>query len=351
MRRKVVVAALGCAAMGLFALPAMASARAHLVWAGGTPKFQKQIGKAFGAEALDFFPHSVTIHQGDTITWNGMSIGFHSIDVPKKGGADLPLILPTGTTASGLNDAAGNPFWFNGQPNVGFNPALSAASGGKSYDGSTRAESGLPLGKPKPYKLRFTKPGTYVYFCDVHYDMRGTIVVRPQSKKIPTPRQEASAIAAQQKRDTKIAKGLSKTKITGNRVSIGVGGKDRVEILGMFPKTLRVHTGATVSFAMPTRTGETHTASFGPASYLKPLSDSFAGPAPLATGVYPSSPPGAVIPVPGTHGNAFANTGALDRDSGSPLGPGARLTFTAPGTYHYECLIHPFMKGTVVVTG
>ena len=352
MKYKVVVAALGCAATLLAAVPAAASARTHLVWAGGTPGFQKALANSYGGEALDFFPHSVTVNQGDTIEWQGMSIGFHSIDVPKKGGADLPLILPTGTNASGLNDAAGNPFWFNGAPNVGFNPALGGPSGGGVYNGSTRAASGLPLGPPKAYKLKFTKPGTYVYFCDVHYDMRGVVVVKPAGKPIPTKRQEAASIVAQQARDTKIAKKLAKTKVSGDRVSLGLGGKDNVEILAMFPHTLRVHTGATVSFAMATRTGEAHTATFGPASYLKPLEDSFTGTAPSAAAVYPSSPPGTAIPVsPTEHGNGFANAGALDRDSTTPLPPGAKFTFTQPGTYNYVCMIHPFMHGTVVVTG
>ena len=152
----------------------------------------------------------MTIHQGDTIQWQGMAIGFHSIDLPSKGGTDLPFILPTNTTAAGLTDFAGNPFWFNGQPNLAFNPKLFAASGASTYDGSARADSGLPVGRPAPFKLTFTKPGTYVYYCDLHYGMRGIVVVAPKSAKIPTQAQEVEAIATQQSRDAKVAKALAR---------------------------------------------------------------------------------------------------------------------------------------------
>ena len=37
------------------------------------------------------------------------------------------------------------------------------------------------------------------------------------------------------------------------------------------------------------------------------------------------------------------------RSSATPLPRGERVTFAAPGTYTFYCLIHPFMKGTVVV--
>ena len=330
------------------ALSAPAGARTHLVWAGGTPTFQKALRAHYQAEANDFFPHQLTIHQGDTIQWQGMAIGFHSIDVPSNGGTDLPFILSTNTTAAGLTDFAGNPFWFNGQPNLAFNPKLFAASGAGTYDGSARADSGLPVGRPAAFKLTFAKPGTYVYYCDLHYGMRGIVVVAPKSTKIPSQAQEVEAIATQQSRDTKVAKALAHTRVSGG-VSVGVSGNDSVEVLAMFPRTMNVPTGATVTFSMPTTTGEVHTATFGPSDYLKPLNTSITNPTPAATVVYPSSQHGS-IEVPGTHGNGFANSGGLDRGDDAPFRSQAKFTFTAPGTYRYVCLLHPFMRGTIVVS-
>jgi plastocyanin len=349
MKGKVVVSILACAATAVIAFPATAMARTQLVWAGGRPSFQSTL-LHFGAEANDFFPHSVTIAQGDTIEWQGMSIGFHSIDLPGKAGGDFPLFIPTGSTASGLKDAAGKPFWFNGQPNLGINPALFAPSGGNSYDGSARVDAGLPFGPPTPFKVTFTKPGTYAYVCDLHYDMRGIVVVRPTGAKTPSAAQDAAAVTKQQTRDAKTAKALAKTKVTGHRISVGVAGKNGVEILGMFPTTLHVHKGTTVTFAMATLTGETHTTTFGPAGYLNPLVQAFNTNTPVATAFYPSSPPtSGPIPVPGSHGKGFASSGALDHDSGTPLPATKKFKFTKPGTYHYECLIHPVMQGTIIV--
>ena len=348
MNCKLAAVGLSCAMIASGALAASAGARTHLVWAGGTPSFQKSMRAHFQAEANDFFPHQVTIHQGDTIEWQGMSIGFHSIDVPQKSGTDLPFILPTNTTAAALTDFAGNPFWFNGQANLAFNPRLFAASGGSAYDGRARADSGLPVGRPAPFRLTFTRPGTYMYYCDLHYGMHGIVVVTPGSAKIPTQAQENGQIAAQQSRDTKIAKALTRTRVS-DTVSVGVAGKDSVEILAMFPGTLHVRAGATVTFATPTTTGELHTATFGSPDYLKLLSTSITDPTPAATVVYPSSRR-APIPVPGTHGNGFANSGGLDRGDDSPFKAQAKFTFTAPGTYQYVCLLHPFMRGTIVVS-
>ena len=49
------------------------------------------------------------------------------------------------------------------------------------------------------------------------------------------------------------------------------------------------------------------------------------------------------------HGNGFLNTGNLDRDPATPSPGSTQVTFSKAGTYEYICLLHPFMKGSVVV--
>jgi plastocyanin len=106
-----------------------------------------------------------------------------------------------------------------------------------------------------------------------------------------------------------------------------------------------------VTFFMSKDTRETHTASFGPEAYLTALANGFIS----NTGAidprdaYPSSPPGTVTLSPNSHGNGFANVGALDRDPTTPLPVSGTIDFTTPGTYHYICLIHSFMHGTIIV--
>lgn len=348
MGRRVGVA-LACLGATL-AFAASASAKTQLVWAGGDPGFQQTIGQNFGGEANDFFPRTATIHVGDTVEWQGMSFGFHSIDLPGRTGNDLPLILPQGPI-SGVNDAAGNPFWFNGLPNLGFNPALFAPIGGNTYNGSERVASGLPLGPPSSFKVTFTKPGVYEYFCDVHYDMHGFVVVKGAGDSVPSQAQTAASVANAEARDLRIAARLDQTTPGPNHVSVGAGGEQNVEILAMFPSTLNVSRGTTVSFELPKLTGETHTATFGPGRYRDILAQSFTGATIDPRGAYPSDPPPMpIVLTPTSHGNGFANTGAMDRDSGTPLPASNRITFNAPGVYQFECLIHPFMRGTIVVS-
>ena len=117
-------AAIVAMAAGL-AVPAAAQAKTKTVRMGPPSATQKAL-QSSGADVNAFFPSTVTIHVGDSVKF--APGGFHTLDIPNKGGADrLPLFAPNGTKAAGITDAAGAPFWFNGQDNLGFNPALLAA--------------------------------------------------------------------------------------------------------------------------------------------------------------------------------------------------------------------------------
>jgi plastocyanin len=345
-----------CAA-GLVVLPAAANAQTKVVYAGGPGGFASKLQKKYGAGVNNFLINKVTIHAGDTVSWDGKSLagGFHSIDIPAAGGSDLPLILPTATPVSNALDPGGSPFWFNGLPNLTFNTALFGASGGNVYNGTSRIDSGLPISGPKSFNVKFTKPGVYHYFCDVHYGMEGTVVVLAKSKKIPTAKQDAKTLKTEEKAYVASAKVVDKTKVKGNNVSLGESGPNGLEVFAMFPAKLKVKTGATVTFSMSAKTRETHTATFGdtsaPNGYVFKLAQTgFAGPGISPIAAYPSDVPMPIKLSPASHGGSgFANTGALDRDSSTPLKPSATITFTAPGTYHFICLVHPFMHGVIVV--
>ncbi len=344
-------------AAAVLAVPASAAAKTKTkktvtVYAGGPVAWATQLQNRYGAGVDNFLINRVTINVGDTVDWNGDSRygGFHTVDIPAKGGQDLPLIVPTGGLVSGVNDAAGNPFWFNGKvPNLGFNPALFGGSGGTTYDGTSRVDSGLPTGSPADFKVTFMKAGTYRYFCDVHPGMVGYVVVRPAGQAVPNAKRDANVLKAEEQHYVAVAKNVDKTKAKKNSVSVGASGPGGVEVFAMFPSTLTVKKGTTVRFAMSKFSREVHTASFGPSLYLKTLSDSFQSPAPSPIAINPSDPPGNIVLTSTSHGNGFASTGIMDQDTSTPNPSSQTITFNELGTYHYQCLIHSFMHGTIVV--
>ena len=340
----------------VFAFPAGASAATKVVSIGPSRSVEEAFNK-LGTDVNDFFPHGVTIRVGDSVRFKPSQ--FHTVDFPAKGQKRLGLLAPAGT-ATGVVDAAGSPFWFNGQPILGFNPSLAKGIYGKkiTYTGAERVESGLPL-KPKlkAFTVRFTKAGTYTYYCNIHTGMKGTVKVVSRHHGVPSAKADTRALAAQIARDTKTAKTLATTTVTPGNVSVGASGKGGVELYAMFPATQTVPVGTTLKFSMSTLTFEDHTATFGPGdpehesvSYLGKLAASFNTAVFAPEAVYPSEPPGTIASLsPSLHGNGFWSSGIMDASSTTPLPNSNSVSFTAPGTYTFYCLIHPFMKGTIVV--
>jgi plastocyanin len=354
----VAMTAVACA---VAALPAVAQAKTKVVTLGVPKKdrgtFEKTINnpKTDFVDVNDFFPHGVTIHAGDSVKFVQAG-NFHTVDIPAKGQGVLGLVAPTGNTVAGVNDAAGQPFWFNGNPELGFNHGLLAPIFGSKvkYTGKKRVESGLPV-KKGSLTVKFTKAGSYSYFCDIHPNMSGKVTVKPKSKSIPSAKSDARTLKNQVKRDVKIAKSVRHTVAPADVVNVGAHGSHGVEYYQMFPATLTVHAGTTVNFRMMKGSTEDHSATFGPTSYLKPIEQSFANPSPPSfaldsRGVYQSEPPGQLASLsPLLHGNGFWNSGVLDQDSSTPLANNNSVKFDTPGTYDFFCVIHTNMHGTVHV--
>ena len=344
-------------AAALLALPVAAQAATTQIWMGTPPSAQKKAQKA-GGDFNAFFPSAANIKVGDSVRF--VPVGFHDIDFPAKGGSAIALFGPTGKMISGAKDAAGADFWFNGQPELGFNPLLFNFLYGKkvSYNGSKAVISGLPVqDKPKPVTVKFTKKGTYTYFCDIHSGMKGTIKV---GAKRTSPKAIGKAVNAQVKSDLNELASITKsTSPPANTIQIGASGKRGVESFGFYPATSTVPVGTTVTFQMPVGSTEAHTATTGPGnpesapdSYLGKLAASLNAPQIDQAVLYPSdTPPNPASFTSTLHGNGFWNSGVLNSVDGDPAPAANVVKFDQAGTYDFYCLIHPFMKTTVTVTG
>jgi plastocyanin len=325
----------------------------------GVPRASQKAFQSAVSDVNDFFPHRVTIHVGDTVRF--VPVGFHTVDLPGRRTQKLPLITPNGQPIAGAADAAGAPFWFNGQSGVGFNPVLLRSSFGKrrAYTGSTAVLSGLPLARrPKAMTVRFTRAGTFRYYCDIHYGMVGQVRVVRANRPVPSASQDARTVRNQVATTLRTAKSLVADASTPpNTIDVGLQGKGGASFFGFVPNQLTVPAGTTVNFRMGARS-EVHTATTGPGdpekepnSYLGQIAGSLNSPAFDPRAVLPSEPPPTVGTLtPTLHGNGFWSSGALDLDPGTPpVPPGSSVRFGAPGTYQVYCIIHPFMHGTVTV--
>lgn len=352
------------AAIATLIIPAGASAATKTVTAGPPPTKTPPGLKNVQADATQFFRKTTTIHAGDTIRWK--LFGFHSIYFPARGGKNAPDVVldPSRQYAAEL-DPAGQAFWFAGQTQRIANPVAGFPIGGRVEDGSKANGSGAPTGDPSKfrYALRFPKVGAYTYFCTIHPLMKARIKVLPRSAQIPSAAADKQAVDKQVARTiTELRRNLRRKEAAGNVVEAGRDTRE-TELLGFYPAKKTVPVGTTVEFRMSRVTSELHTVTFGSdavlakGGYAEQLAQALFSPLP---GTGQSGPPVLGIPgaalfasepgaltFDGTQHGGFLNLGLLRGYTGLPRA--AAVTFTIPGTYNYECLLHTFMKGQIVV--
>jgi len=326
----------------------------------GTPIANQKALQQYGADVNAFFPSQITVHRGDKVKF--VPTGFHSLEFPKKGKAPLPLAGPSGQTIANYNDPGGTPYWFNGQPDIEFLPAMLTQNWGKTfaYNGKSQVLSGLPLGEnPKPVTVKFTKTGTFTYYCNVHAGMKAKVHVVAPTAKAPSKKSDAKRVKKQVAAAMKTAKALQSPTIGANDVQVGNSGAGGVEIFAFFPATKSVAVGTTLTFSMSPKSLDLHTATTGPGdpeadpnSFLGKMAGTIGGQPPFdQAGVYPSDAPTGVASLTSTtHGNGFWGTGFMDASSATPLPASGQVKVAAPGTYNFYCLIHPFMHLTVTAS-
>jgi plastocyanin len=317
------------------------------------------------SDALSFFPKVATVHVGETVTWQFH--GFHTATFPGPK-RPYPFIVPLGGTEPATNDAAGDPFWWAGTgPLLGISPLSLLPEGPSTISspaqvrssGLIRVVTATRKRPPAPYTLTFTRPGTYHYECVVHSGMRGIVRVLPASSSVPSPAAEQQQGAVEIKHTVADLLRLNHTKPSRPlTVLVGAGhNATGAEIATMFPSKLAVNVGDTVTFRNNDET-DVHTVTFGPEKLRARIETTFISPQgkrillnPL--GAFASESPGSdpVTYDGSNHGNGYVNSGLLfPKGAPAQAGPQVyKVTFALPGTYHYECVIHSHMDGTIVV--
>lgn len=351
LSRRVVVGGGAVVALGLMGpLAGLASA---------APATHVQVGDFNQKPEIEFnafYPGHITVTKGSKLSFD--IVGFHTVYFPKKGSKPIPLITPLSALSAATNDPGGTPYWWGGvTPQISFNPAAGAPSGGTAVTGRKTVSSGLPQGPKPSFTVSFPKLGTFQVRCAVHPNMRGSVTVVPKNSKAADTAAEATARAAKEKAaQMKTALNAAKRakKAKGNTVQIAPG-NSKAQVFAFFPAAKTVPAGTAVTFKMAGR-NEVHTVTFGPDSFVGPLAQAtFQGQSPIlaSEGFYPSDPPPAGPPAvtPTSHGNGFVNSGALsDPGTGLPLPHSFTVTFPTAGTYAYSCMVHPEMRGTITVS-
>ncbi len=356
----VVLAAAGVSAFAFGATAKTPAKPATVVTVtAGPPLRSPPAGVTRQADGLAFFPRVVTVTAGQSVMFQ--FAGFHTVTFANPKSFPTIVPFPHGKQPA-LTDAAGQPLWWGGvAPLLSLNPRSVPQLGGATISSPTQVRSSGILRvltasgnkPPKPYTLTFAKPGVYRFFCAIHPIMRGAVRVLPATATAPSADQAAARAQAQLSNVIAGVKSIQSTNPTDKlTVWVGAGKLNGAEVTSFFPKRLVVNPGDTVDFVSHDPT-DIHTVTFGPDAYTGQIEKTFISPK-LAVnpfGAFPSELPSPDPPVynGANHGNGYLSGGVLYPFGDKQTPHVFRVTFSTPGKYHFECVIHQNMDGTIVV--
>ncbi|HTA40713.1 MAG TPA: plastocyanin/azurin family copper-binding protein [Candidatus Acidoferrales bacterium] len=283
--------------------------------------------------ANGFFPRDLTVHTGDTVTFQ--FVGVHNVSF-LSGAAAPPLAVKDGDGFDG-------------------NPAVFFPAGSSTYDGTGFHASGIPPSdKPFSYALTFTKAGRYEYACTVHPGMLGIINVvdgavseTPDAALARGKAEQAATLAA----GTKAYDGMT-AQTNGSNVVVTLLGsnQDRYSVLRFSKDPLTVPVGTTVTWTV-NDPFEVHTVTFASGAQLPQFITAQSQPGGTPKIVLSTA---ALTPTPAKtyDGTGWINSGLLGAPGAPSHAPSSySLTFTKPGRYVYWCLVHDeaHQEGIIIV--
>lgn len=388
---------LAALALTLWASPGLMTQPAYAQGPSGTPAAAPPVAAA-GARTLTalvgagqdteqvmrFFPQSLTVRVGDTVTWKENGQEIHTVsfigdnafkDTPASWfvqdsgslpGRMVPSLIVPQTNATSPADVMFDPLVFFATRQPGANV--------EHYSGTGYASSGV-MAKTNPafvppntpvndtFSLTFDKPGTYEYVCLVHLGaMRGTVTVVDTAATTTVPEQKD--IDAQAQKEIQPMVGLVKaaeaqsangkkeagpTGTTSYYVRAGAtdftAGDLTAQSFAFYPQATTIKAGDTVVWAST----YIHTITFKPSPPAPDLG--IVKPQPNGPPMIILNPEvfGEVRPAATYDPKQYYNSGDIGLLGSN--GYTWSLTFDTPGTYEYYCALHQDlgMKGTIIV--
>jgi plastocyanin len=300
------------------------------------------------SEIHAFLPGDITVAVGDSIWFDMMMPGFHTVTFT-AGGEVPPIFIP--------DPEAGTPV-AGGLPKLILNPLVVFGTDGGDFDGTAIMNSGVDVFRDptKPFIVRFTAAGSFEYYCIPHAPLMtakvnvveaGTALPMDQAgydaavaAEIETHYQAAEAVTAQyaQATETKRDDGTSLWEAT-----VGAG-EWPVRVQAFLPETLTIKAGDTVKW-VNRAPGEPHTVSFVGAGETPPedtIVEAFADGSPkFVQSMETFLPQGGNV----WDGTGFINSGFTGIAAlGLPME--WECTFTTAGDYTPYCILHGDSEGT-----
>lgn len=312
-------------------------------------------------------PPQDVLNQTDQAAFNQIPFMVDQNNHVQQNGAQ-PCYLDTGTPPTDIN----TPCPKRTQPAFTGHQAF-YSSGFIPYQGTDRDNTfRIPIASN-------AAPGTYHFICLFHGPgMNGSLTVVPKGAAIPSQAEVDTQAQTQIDQFAKplvtafndAKKGHYPVKLVApyKFVLTGYGSPGENDVHGygsvseFYPKSIDIKVDETlrwlvvadfhnVAFDVPSYFPEFSVARDGKVTWNPQAVGPVASPAlPQSQQGGPGPPPAEIVPQitdAGTYdGSHFISSGL---GGGGPADIGYALTFTKPGTYHYACLIHPQMVGTVVV--